>query len=174
MIAIYLLQASLFVTAWFLRYESDLTIIALFAVLSLLAIGLLHWRPVRWRGGSDVASRQRSRRISHAATPDRWLREPAALAALQRLFIISVCIALYFVSVAIVLEQPSGDVQWMAAAIALGVLARQYCAGGARKQGGWRRRHCILALVMAVYFDRQTETFLEQTSPPRSRCSRCW
>ncbi len=32
---IYLLQASLFVTAWYLRYESDLTIIALFAGLSL-------------------------------------------------------------------------------------------------------------------------------------------
>jgi UDP-GlcNAc:undecaprenyl-phosphate GlcNAc-1-phosphate transferase len=159
-IGIYLLQAGLFVTAWFLRYESDLTIIALFAVLSLLTIGLLHRATARgWR--LRPPGRQGHVASSHLQRLIVWLREPAHLPR-AALFIISVCIALYFVSVATVLEQPSRDVQWMAAVIALGVLVSTVLQWR-RAEAGWMEKAAVfLALVMAVYFDRRTETFLEQ------------
>jgi UDP-GlcNAc:undecaprenyl-phosphate GlcNAc-1-phosphate transferase len=160
-IGIYLLQASLFVAAWFLRYESDLTIIALFAVFSLLTIGLLYRATARgWRlrppsRQGHATSTQLQRLIS-------WLREPAHLPR-AALFIIAVCIALYFIAVAKVLEQPSRDVQWLAGVIALamfGLIVTRW----RRTEAGWMEKAAVfLALVMAVYFDRQSVTFLEQT-----------
>ena len=160
-IGIYLVQASLFVTAWFLRYESDLTIIALFAALSLVAIGLLHRATANgWR--LRPVSRQGHAASSHLQRFIGWLREPAHLPR-AALFTIALCIALYFVAVATVLEQPSRDVQWMAAAIALGMLVLT-AVRWRRIEAGWVEKAAVfLALVMAVYFDRQTATFLERT-----------
>lgn len=156
---IYLLQASLFVTAWYLRYESDLTIIALFAALSLLTIGLLHaatttgWRLRPLNRNGAAGSSQLQRLVV-------WLREPKHLPRVA-LLAIAVCVSLYFIAVCIVSPPPSGDVQTMAAIVALTML----CFTIARwrdADGGWvLKAAAFLALVMAVYFDRQADTFLE-------------
>lgn len=160
-IGIYLSQAGLFVAAWFLRYESDLTIIALFAVFSLLAIGLLQRATARgWR--LRPSDRHDQPTSSHLHRLIIWLREPAHLPR-AALFIIAVCIALYFVAVAKVLERPSRDIQLMAAVIAL-AMSGLIVARWRRDEAGWIEKAAVfLALVMAVYFDRQTHTFLEQT-----------
>lgn len=159
---IYLLQASLFVTAWYLRYESDLTIIALFTALSLLTIGMLQ---------AATASGWRLRPLTSNGSPGSsrlqrlvlWLREPNHLPRVA-LLTIAVCLATYFVAVAIVLPQPSRDVQSMAAIIAVamaGLMGWRW----RRLEAGWVEKAAVfLTLVIAVYFDRQTSTFLEAST----------
>jgi UDP-GlcNAc:undecaprenyl-phosphate GlcNAc-1-phosphate transferase len=161
-ISIYLLQAGLFVTAWYLRYEPDLTIVALFAVLSLVAISLLHaasvsgWRLRPMNRQGNVSSSQLNRLLM-------WLREPSRLPR-AALFAIAICVTLYFVAVAVVLARPSTDVQWMAAAIAL-ALAGLIAVGWRQGEAGWAQKTAVfLALVMAVYFDRQAATLLEHSA----------
>lgn len=159
---IYLWQSSLFVTAWYLRYESDLTIIALFAALSLLTIGMLQ---------RATASRWRLRPLSGNGSPGSsrlqrlvvWLREPKHLPRLA-LLAIALCIGTYFAAVAIVLPQPSRDVQSMAAIIAV-AMAGLLAWRRRQLEAGWVEKAAVfLTLVMAVYFDRQTSTFLEATN----------
>jgi len=159
-ISIYVLQAGLFVTAWFLRYESDVTIIALFAALSLAAIGLLH---AATRSGWQLRpSRQGNPSSSHVQRLVIWLRAPTRLPR-AALFIVAICITLYFAAVALVLDRPSSDVQLMAALIAAGMLVL-IAVRWQQAEAGWVVRAAVfLALVMAVYFDRQTMTFLERT-----------
>jgi UDP-GlcNAc:undecaprenyl-phosphate GlcNAc-1-phosphate transferase len=158
---IYLLQASLFVTAWYLRYESDVTIIVLFAGLSLLTIGLLQaatlsgWRlrPLNWSGATGSF---RLRRIVG------WLREPNHLPRLA-LLTSAICIAVYFLAIGIVCPQPSHDVQALAAAVACGMLIL-LALRWRQAEAGWVDKAAVfLALVMAMYFDRQTKTFLDST-----------
>lgn len=156
---IYMLQASLFVTAWYLRYESDPAIIALFAGLSLLTIGSLQlagasgWR-LRPENRDGVPGSSRVGRVIV------WLREPNRLPRWS-LLAIAIGVTLYFIAVAWVNPQPSEDVQIMAAIVALAMLCllsvrwRQTEAGWALKGAAF------LALVMAVYFDRQAPTWLD-------------
>jgi UDP-GlcNAc:undecaprenyl-phosphate/decaprenyl-phosphate GlcNAc-1-phosphate transferase len=159
---IYLLQASLFVTAWYLRYESDLTIIALFAGLSLLVIGSLHAATVSgWR--LRPLSRQGSVSSSRLQRLVTWLRQPTHLPRVA-LIVASSCVALYFIAVAADLPVPSRDVQWMAAIVALAMLGL-IVVRWQQSEAEWvEKAAAFLALVMAVYFDRQTATFLEHTA----------
>lgn len=161
-IGIYLLQASLFVTAWFLRYESDLTIIALFAGLSLATIGLLHAATASgWR--LRPLSRSGHAASSHLQRLIVWLREPAHLPR-AALFVIAIAIAVYFIAVALVMLPPSRDLQVMAAIVAFGMLVL-IVMRWRRGEAGWVEKAAVfLALVMAVYFDRQTTTWLEHGS----------
>lgn len=159
---IYLLQASLFVTAWYLRYESDLTIIALFAGLSLLAIGSLQlagasgWRLRQLQGGEAPGPSRIGRLVA-------WLREPNRLPRWS-LLVIALGVALYFSAVGLVNPHPSSDVQIMGAVVALAMFAL-IAVRWQQAEAGWALKGAaFLALVMAVYFDRQTETFLESRS----------
>lgn len=89
-----------------------------------------------------------------------WLREPKHLPRVA-LLVTAGCVTTYFVSVAIVLPQPGRDVQSMAAIVAL-ALAGLLILRWKRADAGWVEKAAMfLALVMAVYFDRQTATFLE-------------
>jgi UDP-GlcNAc:undecaprenyl-phosphate/decaprenyl-phosphate GlcNAc-1-phosphate transferase len=159
---IYLLQACLFVTAWYLRYESDLTIVALFAGMSLLVIGSLHlatasgwrWRPMS-RNGSGGASQ-----VGRFVT---WLRAPSHLPRWSLLFI-ALAVGLYLVAVGLVSPRPSTDVQVMAAIVSV-VMACAMAMRWREADAGWMLKGAaFLALVIAVYFDRQTTTFLEERS----------
>lgn len=159
---IYLLQASLFVTAWYLRYESDLTIIALFAGLSLLAIGSLQlagtsgWRLRPLNRGGEIGPSRVGQLVA-------WLRAPNRL-PLWSLAVTATGVALYLGAVGFENPHPSVDVQIMAAVVALAMLVLM----GLRwrqAEAGWALKGAVfLALVMAVYFDRQTTTFLETTT----------
>ncbi|GFE87060.1 MraY family glycosyltransferase [Steroidobacter agaridevorans] len=157
---IYLLQACLFVTAWYLRYESDFTIVASFAGVSLLVIGSLQlatalgwrWRPVSRNGNGS--SSQLGRFVV-------WLRAPARLPRWALLFI-AAAVAVYLFSVGLESPPPSSDVQIMAAIVAV-VTAGSMAMRWREADSGWMLKGAaFLALVMAVYFDRQTTTFLDR------------
>jgi UDP-GlcNAc:undecaprenyl-phosphate/decaprenyl-phosphate GlcNAc-1-phosphate transferase len=159
---IYLLQASLFVTAWYLRYESDLTIIALFAGLSLLAIGSLQlagtsgWRLRPLNRGGEIGPSRVGQLVA-------WLRAPNRL-PLWSLAVIASGVTLYLGAVGFENPDPTVDVQIMAAVVALGMLALMGMRWRQAEAGWALKGAAFLALVMAVYFDRQTTTFLERTT----------
>ncbi|MBL8267847.1 glycosyltransferase family 4 protein [Steroidobacter sp.] len=157
---IYLLQASLFVTAWYLRYESDLTIIALFAALSLLTIGLLQLATTtRWR--LRPPNRNGTVGVTRVSRSVAWLRAPSRLPRWSLLTLI-VGISAYVVSVGLVSPEASSDVKIMAACVALGMLGLM-ATRWRQADAGWVLKAAVfVALVMAVYFDRQATTFLEQ------------
>ena len=60
---IYVLQVSLVLLAYFLRYESDLKVVLAFAVFAAATLGLMHWaRSTGWRFRSqDLQASRRSR-----------------------------------------------------------------------------------------------------------------
>ncbi|WP_129779406.1 glycosyltransferase family 4 protein [Peristeroidobacter soli] len=159
---IYFLQACLFVTAWYLRYESDVTIIAVFAGLSLLTIGSLQLAvAVNWRlrpvspKGSDNSSKV-GRLVA-------WLRAPTRLPRWS-LVVIGSGVASYLFAVSVVSPRPSTDVQILAAVVALSMLGLMVMRWREADSGWMLRGAAFLALVIAVYFDRQTTTLLEQRS----------
>lgn len=156
---IYLLQASLFVTAWYLRYESDLTIIALFVGLSLLTIGALQGATAAgWRLRPE--GRAGARNSSQVGRLIGWLRAPSRLPRWS-LVTLSIGVAVYFAAVCLVMPEPSGDIQLMAAVVAIG-MAGLMSVRWRESDAGWvLKAGVFLALVMAVYFDRLTATFLE-------------
>jgi UDP-GlcNAc:undecaprenyl-phosphate/decaprenyl-phosphate GlcNAc-1-phosphate transferase len=155
-VAIYLLQGSLFVAAWFLRYESDATIVAVFAATSLLTVAALHagwrWRPLQ---------EPQAAKVSQLGLAILWLRRPQNLPR-WALVAIAAAVPFYFAAVAVVCPGPSLDVRLMAAGLALcigTVLVLRWHAVEAR----WLDKGALyVAVVMAVYFDRQTATLLEQ------------
>lgn len=159
---IYLLQACLFVTAWYLRYESDVTIVGVFAGLSLLTIGSLHLAmAVNWRlravnpKGHDNTS-QLGRLVA-------WLRAPARVPRLA-LVVSGIGVASYLFAVSMVSPRPSTDVQILAAVVASVMLCLMVMRWREADCGYILRGAAFLALVMAVYFDRQTTTLFEERS----------
>lgn len=161
--AIYMLQGSLFVTAWFLRYESDLTIVATFAAVSFAAIAMLQaaaqsgwrWRAVQpaiAAGGSSLA------RVV------RWLRQSSHLPR-WALAMIALTVTVFFISVALVCPQPVADVRIMAALLAACIGASLLLRWRAVEASLIDKTALYVALVMAVYFDRQADTLLERHAP---------
>ncbi|HKU16468.1 MAG TPA: MraY family glycosyltransferase [Steroidobacteraceae bacterium] len=161
-VVIYLLQGALFIAAWFLRYESDLTILATFAFVAIAAITTLHaaaqsgWR---WRASSPASA--------HAVSPlgrfVRWVKAPER-APQWALMAIALVITIYFLAVARVCPAPSMDVRVMAGLLAAtlgGTLIMRWRAA----EASWLDKGALyMAMVMAVYFDRQTTTLLEAHS----------
>jgi UDP-GlcNAc:undecaprenyl-phosphate/decaprenyl-phosphate GlcNAc-1-phosphate transferase len=155
---IYLLQGSLFVAAWFLRYESDVTILTVFAAIAGATIVLLqtaaraHWH---WR-----ASAAREAPTSRLGYLIRWLRAPTHL-PLWALLTAATAIAAYFLAVALVCPGPSVDVRIMAATLAL-TIAVSLATRWREPSASWLDQAALyVSVVIAVYFDRQTDTVLE-------------
>jgi UDP-GlcNAc:undecaprenyl-phosphate GlcNAc-1-phosphate transferase len=154
-IAIYVVQAGLFVMAWFLRYESDLTIVAVFTSFSLVIIGLLQVAGLSgWHWRRRSAGMQSSSALGRVL---RWLRAPAHLPR-WALITIAFAVSGFFASIAVVCPPPASDVRLMSAVlggiigIALVVRWRSIEAGVIDKAA------LYVATVMAVYFDREVET----------------
>jgi UDP-GlcNAc:undecaprenyl-phosphate GlcNAc-1-phosphate transferase len=158
-IAIYVLQASLFVTAWFLRYESDLTIAAAFAGFSILTIGLMHLAARRgWRWRALVAPEARA--PSAIGRTIAWLRAPQHLPRFCQ-WTIALAIVVYFVCVSFVIRTPDLDVR-IIAALLLACVAGALVLRWQRAEASWAEKIALyVTVVMAVYFDGATETFLE-------------
>jgi UDP-GlcNAc:undecaprenyl-phosphate GlcNAc-1-phosphate transferase len=159
-IVIYVLQAALFVTAWFLRFESDLTIVSVFVVF-FASLGLAlhlarargwHWRRVRNAPGESN---------SGVVRVFQWLARPEHLPR-WTLVTIGLVVTVFFLDMAGSCPVPSLDVRVMAGALAVGIallLATRWRAA----QPGWIEKGALyVALVMAVYFDRQTTTWIEE------------
>lgn len=159
-VIIYLLQSGLFVTAWFLRYESDLTIVAVFASFSLAAIAFLQvavhagwrWRRTHPDGSLPVSS------LGRAVA---WLRKPEHLPH-WALMTIAAAVTVFFISVAFVCPDPSTDVRIMAALLASSIGVVTVLRWNVVEAGWVEKGVLYVAVVMAVYFDRQVDTPLEQ------------
>lgn len=155
---IYLLQGALFVAAWFFRYESDLTIVALFGMIAGLTIGPLqlasrahwHWRP-------RLASAVPVSRLGYLVD---WLRQPEHLPR-WALLGIATTISAYFVAVAAVCPGPSLDIRVLAGVLALAIAVTLVTRWRASNASWFEQVALYLAAVIAVYFDRQTQTILE-------------
>jgi UDP-GlcNAc:undecaprenyl-phosphate GlcNAc-1-phosphate transferase len=155
---IYLLQGSLFVAAWFLRYESDLTILASFALVAGLTIGALQVAArLDWHWRSPTAN---TVPLSHLGSFIGWLRQPEHLPH-WALLATGTAITTYFLAVGLVSPGPSLDIRVMAAVLALTIvvsLAVRWRAAGA----SWIEQAALyVSVVIAVYFDRQTQTILD-------------
>jgi UDP-GlcNAc:undecaprenyl-phosphate/decaprenyl-phosphate GlcNAc-1-phosphate transferase len=157
---IYALQCSLFVTAWFLRYESDLTILAVFAAVSLVAIGALQLAAAagwRWRPSSQADDRV----VSRVGRVVQWLRRPEHVPR-WALMTIAACIAIFFLGVAAVCPSPSIDVRLMAALLAICIVVMMFFRWRATEANWIDKIILYVAVVMAVYFDRQAQTLLDR------------
>jgi UDP-GlcNAc:undecaprenyl-phosphate GlcNAc-1-phosphate transferase len=146
---IYLTQACLFVAAWYLRYDSDLTIVAVFAGFAAATLGLLHL-------GTRAGWRWRS--AGHGTEPEGIARPLWWRSFRQRLPVVSLtiaslgaaCYVLRTISVATPIPL---DVGWLSAGLAavilVGVMASRYDA-----MPGWLMHASLyVAAVLVVYLD---------------------
>jgi UDP-GlcNAc:undecaprenyl-phosphate GlcNAc-1-phosphate transferase len=153
-VAIYLLQATLFLTAWFLRYETDVTIVGVFASFSCGTIALLQaaerfdWR---WR----VAPAGPHQTVSPLAGAIAWLRRPEHV-PMWTLAIITLIVGVFFFWAAASAPVASVDIRIMAALLAaamISVLAVQW----REPEAGWAARTILyVAAVIAAYFIHET------------------
>ncbi len=161
-VVIYVLQSVLFVAAWFLRYDSDLTILAVFALTAALTIGSLQlaaragwrWRPP---AGTDGPPRSKVARLMASLRREEHLPRWALLA-------ITAAVTGYFVNAAAACPRAGSDVRLMAGvlSISLGIilLSRR------PREGGWIHKGVLyIAVAMAVFFDRQARTWLDLHPP---------
>jgi UDP-GlcNAc:undecaprenyl-phosphate GlcNAc-1-phosphate transferase len=152
-VTIYLLQAALFVTAWFMRYESDLLIAAVFMAIAALLIGTqqlaLH-RGWRWRaappGTGRVASALGRRLV--------WLRAPERLPQ-WALWAIAAAGAMFLAQVALRAPPAAADIRALTAILA-SVLAVSLLWRVRHDSGGWLEPGVMyVAAALAVYLDVQ-------------------
>lgn len=162
-VVIYLLQSALFIAAWLLRYDSDLTIVATFALTAVLTLGLLHlatragWR---WRHASGEST------VPHSIL-GRWICTLKREDHLPRWALLAIATTTtgYFVAVAAVCPREDMDVRVMAAILAIS-LGLSLALGMRSAGSGWMHRGALyLAVATAVYFDRGATTWLDSNGP---------
>lgn len=152
-VAIYCLQASLFVTAWFLRYEADPTILAVFVGFSLATIGALQvarragWR---WR----AAQPDRAAPTSPLARAAGWLRRPEHL-PLWSLCIVTAIVGAFFAVSAASLPVAPPDIRILAGLLCVVMLALLLMQWRAAETGWIARGAIYIAVAMASYFNHE-------------------
>lgn len=147
---VYLLQVALFLGAYFLRFESDLTILAVFAAFAAVALGTLHLAESRgWRAHSGRALPLLSALID-------WLRRaPSTVFLAATTWVMGVGIVAYAASTVANAGVISLDLGILSAAL-LAALALAAWRGGLTL--AWSERIVVyVAVVLVVYLD--------QTSP---------
>lgn len=158
---IYILQSLLFVTAWFLRYEQDLMIASVFAVMASLVIGALQVAArLNWRWRAQPA--QGVANISRVGRAVHWLRMPQHLPR-YALMTIAASVSIFFLSMAQACPAPSSDVRWTAMALALCLAVMLIARWRAVEASLIDKIALYTATVMAVYFDRQSASMLDSS-----------
>jgi UDP-GlcNAc:undecaprenyl-phosphate GlcNAc-1-phosphate transferase len=160
-VVIYAIQSTFFLAAWFMRYESDGAIVAVFAALAfsllgaLIGAGRLGWR---WRQGAAVpAATGMPVQASTLRRAVGWLAQPAHLPR-WALRCAGACAIAYLAAVGVLADVPTRDVAWLAAAIAL-LLATALLAGRLAREPGtgpveWMSRVALyVAATLGVYLD---------------------
>lgn len=147
--AIYALQGLLFVLAYFLRFESDTLIAAVFGAFALALFGLLHFAQVSgWRRRPQRQAQQQSllsRQI-------RWLRSPERLPRWAFIFICCF-VPTYSVFVIVRATAVSTDLAWLA----FGLLAVAIVAFPLawKRAPGWAEKGVVyVAAVLVTYLDQ--------------------
>lgn len=154
-IAIYALQCSLFVMAWFLRYESDLTIGVAFTTFALAVVGFLQFAGASgWRLRRAVAG---SASYSALSGMVQRLRAPEHLPR-WALITIACAISGYFLAVGVVCPSPSIDVRLMSVLLAIGIGLSLLIRWRAATANWMEKAALYIVAVMTVYFDREAQT----------------
>jgi UDP-GlcNAc:undecaprenyl-phosphate GlcNAc-1-phosphate transferase len=156
-VVIYLLQALLILAAWRLQYESDVFILAAFAVFAALITGLLlaaerfGWR---WRNRAGATESPQSRRVR------KWLTDARGV-PYWALYVALLSAGGYVLTVAVFADHTSTDIAWLAAAMALLLLASLAAPAlglaGARLERPMQAALYISA-VLAVFLDHTMAT----------------
>jgi UDP-GlcNAc:undecaprenyl-phosphate GlcNAc-1-phosphate transferase len=148
---IYLLQAMLFVAGWYLRYESDITILLTFAVFALAVLGALHaaarsgwrWRSVQVEPGVADA----------AAGPARWWMPLRRWLPQVSLTVAGTMASLFVLRTAWVAAPISSDIGWLAAIFAAALCIAAVPPISARMPPWWLHGALYVGAVVVVYLD---------------------
>lgn len=154
-VVIYCLQACLFIAAWFLRFESDLLILAAFAVFAAFMLGALI---VAERSGWRRREVDRPHEPSTLARLRKWL---GAYERLPRwaLWTASTCVAAYALGVAFFAQPLPSDVGWLAIGLVI-VLAPAVAARAPTPRLEWVGQGALyVAVVVAVYLDHLSTVY---------------
>jgi UDP-GlcNAc:undecaprenyl-phosphate GlcNAc-1-phosphate transferase len=146
---IYEVQALLFLAAWFMRYESDLMILLLYAAFAAMALGAL------------VVAERRGWKVRHAAVAQAaalsplarwivWLREPRRLPAW------SVAVAgagglLYALAVALLARDVPADVAILAGGLAV-LLGLSVAVRDPPTIVTWMQQAAVYVAIVAIVF----------------------
>jgi len=148
---VYLLQVGLFLVAYFLRYESDLVILAVFFAFSALTLGALRWAgATEWRAHSGRALPL----VSDAIELLRRVPPDAILGVTRWIMVLGIVV--YTASVIAVAGDISPDLCILCAAL-LAALAITAWRGG--RALAWSERIvAYVAVVLVVYLDQTSGT----------------
>lgn len=150
-IVIYGVQALLFLLAWYLRYESDVVIVFVYAGFAAAALGALFAADrTGWRWRQPVAAS--SEPVSAIARRISWLREPGRL-PLWSMLMGAVGVATYCALVVTFSSEIPSDI----GTLAIGMLTVLLLVGltrSAAQLGSWIAQAVLyVAVVMVVYLD---------------------
>ena len=154
---IYAVQCGVFLLAYLLRFESDLVIVAVFAVFAAVVIGLLERARAReWQWARPA------RGPSELALQIRWLREKDRLRRGCRALLLML-LAAYAASVAFGQSAVGADVAWLAGGLVLAQLV-VLVSGNRPASVQLMRLVLFIAAAMLVYLDQQALGLLEPGS----------
>jgi UDP-GlcNAc:undecaprenyl-phosphate/decaprenyl-phosphate GlcNAc-1-phosphate transferase len=144
---VYLLQVMLFLVAYFLRYESDLLILGVFATLAAVVYGVLRWAGLtQWRAHTGrsllLVSMLRDRLRGPAS--------PVLLAASARMM--AICVIAYATLCIAGARHVGADVGLLGAAFLVIALVNAWRSGA---RAAWVERGlAYTAVVLVVYLDQ--------------------
>jgi hypothetical protein len=118
-------------------------------------------RRVEWRWRHPQEASASPSAVGHAVL---WLRAPSHLPQWS-LITIALTVTVYFICIAAVCPAPAQDVRIMALVLAGGIGGSLLFRWRAISAGTIDKAALYVAVVIAVYFDRQTHTLLEAQPP---------
>lgn len=152
---IYAVQGAFFLGGWFLRYESDLTIVGVFVAMALGIVALLllagrrgwRWRRVPRPGSGEPAAPSALRWTM------LWLRRPEHVPRWALRLCVAATLA-YLLDVAFLEDAAPEDVAWLAGGLAAGLAILQLVTLAGRRSAPWGSRALLYtAAALVVYLD---------------------
>jgi UDP-GlcNAc:undecaprenyl-phosphate GlcNAc-1-phosphate transferase len=147
-LSIYVAQVALVLLAYFLRFDSDATVLGAFLAFAALVPGFLHWATRSgWRLGSPDTM---------GALRRRWLNfMPTAHIPAVTLGVMTTCLVVYAAAVVASSTRVAVDVGWLCLGMLLVLLAlTSWRAEGALQW--FERASAYVSVVMLVYLDQTT------------------
>jgi UDP-GlcNAc:undecaprenyl-phosphate GlcNAc-1-phosphate transferase len=151
-VVIYCVQLALFLLAYFLRFQSDVVIVLVYAGFAVTLLAMLNWLP---RAGWHAHT---GRALPLASALMRRFRNPTLLAALMRGASWTMCLGLitYAAIVIASTRHVGGDISVLSVAMLVLLVAASRLASSG-PLGGFERLPAYLSVILLVYLD-QTAT----------------
>jgi UDP-GlcNAc:undecaprenyl-phosphate/decaprenyl-phosphate GlcNAc-1-phosphate transferase len=146
---IYLLQALLFVLAWFMRHQSDFWILAAFGGFAMTVLFALYvGKQTNWQWRAEAGTQLGA----WVALRLPWLKAPSHLPRWANV-IAWCCFAVYLLGTALTTTAVSKDVAWLALGLALLLLMARFRLGPANVAERIAHGSVFVVAVMGVYLD---------------------